>query len=372
MSEKDKLAGIIADELNKQFKHQKVAYFLEEGGNPTDVTGWISTGSTMLDLAISNKPNGGVAVGKITELNGLEGSGKSLIGSHLLASTQKQDGIAVYIDTESAVSQEFLRAIGIDTSKMLYVHLETCEEIFDTIETIVTKIRESDKDKLVTILVDSLAAASTKVEMDADFDQAGWATQKAIIISKAMRKITQMIARQRVALVFTNQLRAKLGVMFGDPWTTSGGKALPFHSSTRVRFRNIGQIKDGNKNTIGIKIKGQVIKNRLGPPMRTAEFPLFFDTGIDDYGSWLTVMKEHKLIKIGGAWYTLQHTDLETGELIKEYKFLSKDFEKLMLENSELKDYCYGLICDACILKYDSKELGIDDVTETDATVDEL
>ena len=372
MSEKDELAGIIADELNKQFKHQKVAYFLEEGGNPTDVTGWISTGSTMLDLAIANRPNGGVAVGKITELNGLEGSGKSLIGSHLLASTQKQDGIAVYIDTESAVSQEYLRAIGVDTSKMLYVHLETVEEIFDTIETIVTKIRESDKDKLVTILVDSLAAASTKVEMDADFDKDGWATAKAIIISKAMRKVTQMIARQKVALVFTNQLRQKLGVMFGDPWTTSGGKALPFHSSTRVRFKNAGQIKDTNKNTIGIKIKGQVIKNRLGPPMRTVEFPLFFDKGIDDFGSWLTVMKEHKLLKVGGAWYTLQHCDTETGELIKEYKFLSKDFEKLMLENQELKDYCYEQICEACILKYDSKELGIDDVEETDEVMDEL
>ena len=372
MSEKDELAGVIADELNKQFKHQKVAYFLEEGGNPTDVTGWISTGSTMLDLAIANRPNGGVAVGKITELNGLEGSGKSLIGSHLLASTQKQDGIAVYIDTESAVSQEYLRAIGVDTSKMLYVHLETVEEIFDTIETIVTKIRESDKDKLVTILVDSLAAASTKVEMDADFDKDGWATAKAIIISKAMRKVTQMIARQKVALVFTNQLRQKLGVMFGDPWTTSGGKALPFHSSTRVRFKNAGQIKDGNKVTIGIKIKGQVIKNRLGPPMRTVEFPLYFDTGIDDFGSWLTVMKEHKLLKVGGAWYTLQHCDTETGELIKEYKFLSKDFEKLMLENSELKDYCYKQICEACILKYDSKELGIDDVEQTDEVMDEL
>ena len=142
MSDKrDELAGVIASELNKTFKHQKVAYFLDEDSNPTDITDYISTGSTILDLAISNKPNGGVAVGKITELNGLEGSGKSLIGSHLLASTQRQDGIAVYIDTESAVSQEFLRAIGVDTSKMLYVHLETVEEIFDTIETIVTKIR---------------------------------------------------------------------------------------------------------------------------------------------------------------------------------------------------------------------------------------
>ena len=372
MSEKDELAGIIADELNKQFKHQKVAYFLEEDVNPTDVTDFISTGSTMLDLAIANRPNGGVAVGKITELNGLEGSGKSLIGSHLLASTQKKDGIAVYIDTESAVSQEFLRAIGVDTKKMLYVHLETVEEIFDTIETIVTKIRESNKDKLVTILVDSLAAASTKQEMDTDFDKDGWATAKAIIISKAMRKITQMIARQKVALVFTNQLRQKLGVMFGDPWTTSGGKALPFHSSTRVRFKNAGQIKDKKNNTIGIKIKGQVIKNRLGPPMRTAEFPLYFDKGIDNYGSWLTVMKEHKICKVGGSWYTLPHIDTETGEVIKEYKFQSKDFEELMNTNSELKEFCYQQICEACILKYDSQELGIDDVTETEEVVDEL
>ena len=372
MSKKDELAGIIADELNKQFKHQKVAYFLDEGSNPTDVTDFISTGSTMLDIAISNKPDGGVAVGKITELNGLEGSGKSLIGSHLLASTQRKDGIAVYIDTESAVSPEFLNAIGVDTTKMLYVHLETVEEVFDTIETIVTKIRESDKDRLVTILVDSLAAASTKVEMDADFDKDGWATAKAIIISKAMRKITQMIARQKVCLIFTNQLRQKLGVMFGDPWTTSGGKALPFHASTRVRLKNAGQIKDTKKNTIGIKIKAQVIKNRLGPPMRVAEFQLYFDKGIDDYGSWLTVMKDHKLLKQGGAWYTLQHVNTETGELIKEHKFQSKDFEKLVLGNSELKEYCYQRICEACILKYDSKQLGVDDVVETDEVVDEI
>ena len=374
MSEKDELANVIADELNKQFKHQQVAYFLRDGGgSPTDVTDWISTGSTMLDLAIANKPNGGVAVGRITELNGLEGSGKSLIGSHLLASTQKKGGIAVYIDTESAVSPEFLDSIGVDTETMLYVHLETVEEIFETIETIITKIRESNKDKLVTILVDSLAAASTKVEMDADYDQAGWATQKAIIISKAMRKVTQMIARQKVALIFTNQLRQKLGVSFGDPWTTSGGKALPFHASTRVRFKNAGQIKDSSKkNTIGIKIKAQVVKNRLGPPMRTAEFPLYFDTGIDDYGSWLTVMKEHKLLKQGGAWYTINHADTETGELIKEYKFLSKDFENLLLENPDLKEYCYKQICEACILTYDSKQLGVDDVVETDEVVDEI
>ena len=373
MAERDELANVIASELNKTFKHQQVAYFLGgENETPTDIRGFVSTGSSMLDLAIANKPDGGMAVGRITELNGLEGSGKSLIGAHALADCQRQGGVAVYIDTESAVSEEFLQAIGIDTSSMLYVHLETVEEIFDTIETIVTKIRESSKDRLVTILVDSLAAASTKVEMDADFDKDGWATAKAIIISKAMRKITQMIARQKVCLIFTNQLRQKLGVMFGDPWTTSGGKALPFHASTRVRLKNAGQIKDKKNNTIGIKIKAQVIKNRLGPPMRTADFQLFFDKGIDNYGSWLTVMKDHKIVKQGGAWYTLQHVDLETGELIKEYKFQSKDFEELMTSNSELRDYCYNMICKACILQYDSKQLGVDDVVETDEVVDEI
>ena len=331
---------------------------------PTDVTDWISTGSTILDLAVSNKPDGGLAAGRITEINGLEGSGKSLIGAHALASTQKKGGLAVYIDTESAVSSEFLQAIGIDTENMLYVHLETVEEIFDTIETIVAKIRESDKDKLVTILVDSLAAASTKVEMDSDFDKDGWATAKAIVISKAMRKITQLIARQRVCLIFTNQLRQKLGVMFGDPWTTSGGKALPFHSSTRIRLKNVGQIKDTKKNTIGIKIRAQVIKNRLGPPLRSADFSLYFDKGIDDFGSWLEVLKGHKLIKQAGAWYTLEDQDG------KEHKFQSKDFGSLMADEDTQK-YIYDKICKASILKYDSGKLGIDDVTTSDEFADE-
>ena len=325
MSNRDELADIIAGELNKQFKSNQVAYFLDGvQETPTDVTDWVGTGSTLLDLAISNRPHGGLAAGRITEINGLEGSGKSLIGAHALASTQRKDGLAVYIDTESAVSSEFLQAIGVNTDSMLYVHLETIEDIFDTIETIVTKIRESSKDKLVTILVDSLAAASTKVEMDADFDKDGWATSKAIVLSKAMRKITQMIARQKVCLIFTNQLRQKLGVMFGDPWTTSGGKALPFHASTRIRIKNMGQIKDTKKDTIGIKIRAQVIKNRLGPPLRSAEFPLFFDKGIDDYGSWLTVMKDHKLVKQAGAWYTFVD---QNGE---EHKFQSKDFGALI------------------------------------------
>ena len=365
MSNRDELAGILAGELNKQFKSHQVAYFLDGAQEtPTDITDWVGTGSTLLDLAISNRPNGGLAAGRITEINGLEGTGKSLIGAHALASTQKKGGLAVYIDTESAVSSEFLRSIGVNTETMMYIHLETVEDIFDAIETIVTKIRESDNDRLVTILVDSLAAASTKVEMDADFDKDGWATSKAIVLSKAMRKITQLTARQRVCLIFTNQLRQKMGVMFGDPWTTSGGKALPFHASTRIRLKNMGQIKDTKKNTIGIEIRAQVIKNRLGPPLRSAEFPLYFDKGIDDFGSWLTIMKDHKLVKQAGAWYT--YTD-QNG---KDHKFQSKDFGAL-ISDEETQKHIYESICEKLILKYDSAQLGIDDVTTEDGFADE-
>ena len=355
MSTRDELAGVLADTLNKQFKDMKVAYFLDGTDiTPTDIKDFVSTGSTILDLAISNKPNGGIAVGRITEINGLESSGKSLVGAHVLAETQKKGGVAVYIDTETSVSEDFLEVIGLDISKMLYLHLETVEDIFEAIEEIVTKVRESDKDRLVTILVDSLAAATTKVELEADFDKDGWATSKAIVISKAMRKITQMIGRQKIALVFTNQLRQKLGVMFGDPWTTSGGKALPFHASTRIRLKNVGQIKDTKKNTIGIKMRAQVIKNRLGPPMRHADFELYFETGIDDDGSWLHVMKDHNLVKQAGAWYTLKYGDDEIN------KFQSKDWSE-QLEDKDFREYCYNLICDKVILKYE-KNFGIDDV----------
>ena len=354
MSTRDELAGVLADTINKQFKDMKVAYFLDGSDTtPTDIKDFVSTGSTMLDLAISNKPNGGIAVGRITELNGLESSGKSLLGAHMLAETQKKGGVAVYIDTETSVSTEFLSSIGVDVQSMLYLHLETVEDIFSAIEEIVSKVRESEKDRLVTILVDSLAAATTKVELEAEFDKDGWATSKAIILSKAMRKITQMIGRQKIALVFTNQLRQKLGVMFGDPRTTSGGKALPFHASTRIRLKNIGQIKDKKNNNIGMKMRAQVIKNRLGPPMRHADFELYFETGIDDDGSWLKVMKEHNLVKQGGAWYTLKYED-------EEIKFQSKDWSE-QLKDEEFREHCYNLICDKVILKYE-KNYGIDDV----------
>jgi len=314
--DRDELASLIAESLNKMNKDSdQIAFFLDGRENtPTDFTDFISTGNTMLDIAISNRPHGGIAVGRITELTGLEGSGKSLIGAQLIANTQKRGGVGVLIDTETAVNPEFFKAVGIDTNKLVYVHLATVEEIFDAVTTIIEKVRTGkDKDKLVTIVVDSVAAASTKKEMEADFGKDGYATDKAIIISKAMRKITGLLGRERIALVFTNQLRQKMNAMaFSDPWTTSGGKAIAFHASTRLRLNLMGKISNSAGDVIGVKVKANVIKNRLGPPHRTAEFQIYFNRGIDDASSWLDVMKENKLVKQAGAWYT--YVDPTTGE----------------------------------------------------------
>jgi recombination protein RecA len=350
---KEDLAEVLLDSLNKKQKDQKIAFFLDDDsdGAPTNVNGWVSTGAAMLDVAISNRPYGGIPVGRITELTGLEQSGKSLLSAHILAETQRQGGIAVLIDTETAVSREFFDAIGVDVSKLLYVSVDTVEDIFQTIETIIEKVREKDASKLVTVVVDSVAAASTKKEMEADYDQDGYATAKAIIISKALRKITNTIGRQKIAVIFTNQLRQKLNAMaFSDPWTTSGGKALAFHASVRLRLKNVGQIKmkvDGQDKIVGISVRAQVVKNRLGPPLRSADFDIFFDRGIDNYGSWLGVLKDNKLVKQGGAWY--EYIDTESGEIVK---FQSKDFIRLMQENEELRDQIYKRICETTILQY--------------------
>ena len=362
----DDLASVLADNLNKKFKNSnyKVAYFLEgDTDAPSDVNEWISTGSTMLDLAISNRPNGGLPVGRIIEITGLEASGKSLLAAHALADTQKKGGLAVYIDTENAISREFLEAIGINLKDMLYVPLDTIEDIFDAIDSIVESVRKNSKNRLVTIVVDSVAGASTKIEMAADYDKDGWATSKAIILSKAMRKITNFVGRERICLIFTNQLRTRLGVSFGDQWTTSGGKAIAFHSSVRLRLKSVGQIKlaksaSAPEAVLGITTRAQVVKNRMGPPLRSVDYEIYFDSGIDDFGSWLTMLKNYNLVTQAGAWYTYTNTD--TGEIIK---FQSKDFKEKLLDDPEMKAQVYKTICDRYIINYRAGEtFGIDDI----------
>ena len=356
------LAEVLVESLNKQSKDQKVAFFLDNDDAPTNVEGWVSTGASMLDVAISNRPYGGLPVGRITEITGLEQSGKSLVSAHLLAETQKLGGLAVLIDTENAVSREFLEAIGVDTTKLLYVAAETVEQCFEYTETIIEKVRTSSKDKYVTIVVDSVAAASTEKEMEADYGKDGYATDKAIIISKAMRKITNLIGRQKITLVFTNQLRQKMNAMpFSDPWTTSGGKAIAFHASVRLRLKSMGTIKakdtSGNDRIVGIKVRCQVVKNRMGPPLRSADFDIFFDRGIDNFGAWLGSMKDNGLVKQSGAWY--EYTDIDTGEIIK---YQAKDFPSMLETNPSVREQIYKRICEATILRYKKDSLDTDNL----------
>lgn len=362
----DELGGIIAETINKQFKTQniKTAYFLEgDSDAPTIVKEWVGTGSTMLDLAISNRKYGGFPVGRVSEITGLEQSGKSLLAAHALLNTQKKGGLAVYIDTENAISTEYLSAIGLNLKDMLYIPLETVEDIFETVDVIIDKVRSSDKDRLVTIVVDSIAGASTKTEMAADFDKDGYATAKALIISKAMRKITNLIGRERICLIITNQLRQKLNApAFSDPWTTPGGKGIPFHASVRLRLSSIGAIKakvEGRDEIIGSRVKAKLVKNRCGPPLRECEYEVYFDSGIDDYSSWLTVMKTHNLVSQSGAWY--QWTNKKTGEIIK---FQSKEFVEKIMSDPELYEIVYDEIADKVIMKYQQLDgARIDDVT---------
>jgi recombination protein RecA len=363
------LASLLAESLNKKSKDQKVAFFLDDDSTPTNVAGWVGTGSDILDLAISNRPNGGFPMGRIIEVTGLEQSGKSLMAAHTLANTQKIGGVAVLIDTETAVSREFLEAIGVDVSKLVYISADSVEQIFEYTETIIEKVRSatSNSDRPVTIVIDSMAAASTEKELDADYGKDGYATDKAIIISKAMRKITNMIGREKITLIITNQLRQKLNAMaFSDPWTTSGGKAIAFHASVRLRLKGVGQIKlkeGGKDRVVGLKVRAQVIKNRMGPPLRAADFDILFDRGIDNYGSWLTVMKDNNMVKQTGAWYT--YIDTESGE---EVKFQAKEFAKLLEDNVELREQLYAKICEVSVVKYKKKgeldELDPDELTE--------
>ena len=346
-SDKDDLIDLLQTELNKTNKDGgKIAYRLDEHDSPADVTDWISTGSSMLDLAISNRPHGGLPVGKMVEFNGLEGTGKSLLAAHVVADTQKKGGLAVVIDTENAAAPDFWRSLGVDLSKLLYVQCETVEDIFDKMESMIAIVRKSNKDRILTIIVDSVAAASTKSEQESEHGKDGYATGKSIIISKAMRKITTMLGKQKVLIVYTNQLRQNLKAMaFSDPYIVSGGKALAYHCSVRVRLNNTGKLKKGD-DVIGNECKAVVVKNRMGPPQRIANFDIYFDSGIADYSSWIKVLKDNSVLKQGGAYYTYVKNDGT------DWKFQAKDFISTLRNDKALKEEIYLKICDAVIMKY--------------------
>ena len=363
--ERDELAILLQKELNKSSKDgQKIAYFLDEDDNPWDILEWVSTGSTMLDLAISNRPHGGLPVGKMAELSGLEGTGKSLICGHLIAETQKRGGQAIFFDSESAIDKNYWRALGVKVESVPCVPFTTLEELFNKLELCIGAFRKVSSDRLLTIFVDSIAQASIEKEMEAEHGIDGYNTGKSIILSKAMRKLTNLLAKQRILLVFTNQVRYNMNAgPFGDKWITPGGKAVPFACSVRLRLANLGKIKNSAKDVIGVQAQAQVIKNRCGPNYRISSFAIHYDSGIQDLASWLNYMKEHGIVTGTAAKYSYKRP---SGE---ELTFNTAKFVELVNADPAFKEEVYQTICSNYVMKYRTPNSAI--VEDTEVTADE-
>ena len=358
-----KLSKLLIKELNKdEEKSGKVAWNLAtDHDNPTEVKEWISTGSTLLDYCISNKRDGGIPVGKLTEISGEEASGKSLLCAHLAKECQRKGGVVAYIDTENAMSPEFAEQLGVDLNKLIYLQPGTIEEVGETIEKIILMTRQKAKDKLILIIWDSVAGTPSQVEIEGTYDPNDRIGVTAKALAKMMRKLTQVWGKERIAMVFTNQLRVKFGVMFGDNMTTSGGKAIPYHASVRVRLIRSAMEKaekgseEGNEGDIlGVNTRVQVVKNRLGPPHRKCRFFISFERGIDDIDSWFEHLHERKVIEKKGGWCYLPTYD------VKDFKFRESQWVKTIKEDAKLNNWVLDQINETMTVKYGQKPLDAD------------
>lgn len=353
------IAGFADDlikSLNKEFS-QRVAYNLSVDEAPTIVKRWVSTGCTQLDYIIANKRSGGLPEGRIIEIFGPPSNGKSHIALQVCKSTQKMGGIVVYIDTENATSIENLASMGIDVSKrFVYVESSCTEEVFSIIESTILKAKQLKKDVPITVVWDSIAATSPKAEIEGDYDQQTVGLQ-ARVLSKGFRKITGVIGDNNVTLLCLNQTRLKIGVMHGDPTTTNGGLALPFHASVRIQLTGGSKVEDKDGNIIGINVIAKTVKNKVAAPHRRAEFKIMFGQGIDETEELFDLLRLAGPKEIGndlaaevsgdGAWKTFQVSNTKTGEVLITKKFNKKDFNEIMKEH---KSYIDELI-DAVLVK---------------------
>lgn len=335
----DDFTSDLIKSLNKE-RGMRIAYNLSSDDSPTHVKRWISTGSVQLDYIIANRKNGGLPEGRIIEIFGPPSIGKSHIASQIAKSTQRAGGIVVYIDTENAVSIENLKTLGVDISKrFVYVDTHCTEEVFSIAESTIMKSKAMQKDVPVTIIWDSVAATSPKAELAGEYDKDSIGLQ-ARAISKGMRKITGIIANQNILFVCLNQIRTKMGVMYGDPTTTPGGVAIPFHSSVRIKLGAGSAIEGPDKEPIGINVSAKIIKNKVSAPFRKAEFQIIFGKGIFEHEEIFDNLRklgefEYNGKKVcidgAGAWKTLLVTTL-SGAIEIEKKFYKADFDKIMTD----------------------------------------
>jgi recombination protein RecA len=363
----DDFADDLIKSLNKSHG-TRVAYNLAVDESPTHVKRWISTGSRQLDYIISNRRNGGLPEGRIVEIFGPPSIGKSHIAIQIARSTQQMGGIVVYIDTENATSVENLGLLGVDVKRrFVYVDTHCTEEVLSIAEETILKAKSMDKDVPVTIIWDSVAATSPKAELTGDYDKDSIGLQ-ARAISKGMRKITGVIANQNVLFICLNQIRTRVGVLYGDPTTTSGGLAIPFHASVRIKLGAGQQIVNKAKEVIGINVSAKTIKNKVSAPFRSCNFEIHFGVGIKEHEQLFDLLRKHGpetvngiRLEVGGAgaWKTFTAMKEDTGEYLVDRKFYKAEFDKL-LTDPEVSDFLNDLLDAAMTKKRDADSPDVD------------
>jgi recombination protein RecA len=269
----------------------------------------ISTGAISIDHALGI---GGVPRGRVVEIFGPESSGKTTLALQIIAEAQKKGGMAAFVDAEHALDAAYAKKLGVDLDNLLVSQPDNGEQALEIVEVI---IRSNSVD---VVVVDSVAALVPRAEIEGEMGEAQMGLQ-ARLMSQALRKLTGAVSKSKASLIFINQLREKIGVMFGNPETTTGGRALKFYSSVRIDIRRIGAIKDG-EDVVGNRTRVKIVKNKMAPPFREAEFDIMYGEGVSREGDLIDIAVEHKIIEKSGAWFAYGGERLGQGrENVKNY-----------------------------------------------------
>ncbi len=304
-AERAKAIDLAVAQIEKQFGAGSIMKLGESHKIDIETT---SSGSLSLDLALG----GGIPKGRIVEIYGPESSGKTTLALHAIAEVQKKGGVAAIVDAEHALDPEYAARIGVNLDTLLISQPDTGEQALEIVETLV---RSSAVDLVV---IDSVAALVPRAEIEGEMGDSHMGLQ-ARLMSQALRKLTGVISKSKCTVIFINQLRMKIGVMFGNPETTTGGKALQYYASVRMDIRGTEQIKDGDES-IGKHVKVKVVKNKVAAPFKVAEFDIMFNEGISIAGDVLDLAVKHALVEKSGAWYSYAGEKIGQGrEAAKQY-----------------------------------------------------